>query len=106
MLIQKFCFILIYKKYYPFSVQMPMTMNDEYLGFPTENRIQSNDFRESNRLIRRDFQVRIIYNYIFLKVLKSSQCLLLPNQRDFVFFFTYLIFLSILYMYSGLNVIC
>lgn len=38
------------------SVQMPMTMNDEYLGFPTENRIQSNDFRESNRLIRRDFQ--------------------------------------------------
>lgn len=38
------------------SVQMPMTMNDEYLGFPAENRIQRNGFRESNRLMRRDCQ--------------------------------------------------
>lgn len=67
------CFILIYiKKYYLFSVQMPMTMNDEYLGFPAENRIQRNGFRESNRLMRRDCQVRIIYNFLKRKEAASA----------------------------------
>lgn len=35
---------------------MSMTMNDEYLGLPAENRIQRNNFLGSNRLIRRDYQ--------------------------------------------------